>query len=166
MKVDVCMRDRAEVLAVGVEMGLVDAHQAIDWALSLIDQQRQPHWSLCDIATSNGKHPADIAALLRSIPGSLDPSVVQDLLVGFLSHRLEQDRSCAGRIVSVLDAIARDLRDSELKQFAHLVDDAWILAEAQIVNRTTEEVLAELRSVLAEAAERAAARGNVWMEQP
>src|SRR5258708_38257213 len=96
------LRDEAEALATALEIAAIDVDEVVDWADVQIAAQEEPHWALCNVATSRGKYPQDVASELRQLPDRADPAVVRSLLVQLIARKLKHDESRAYQLASAL----------------------------------------------------------------
>lgn len=66
------LKTEAEVLRRCLDLGLVERREVIAWADARIAADDAPDVSLTDIALAGGRSAADVAGLLRDVPGTPD----------------------------------------------------------------------------------------------
>jgi|GEM_PF-4227744 len=98
------VKEEAEALRAGVWIAVVDLKEVTAWALQTIGALPEPHWSLCELAST--PQPSDLQRLLVAVPGTADSTVVWKLLVRLLHRRLKSDRGSAEEIASLLAQLA------------------------------------------------------------
>lgn len=144
------LRNRAEALAVGLEIGSTSVDDVVAWADSVIAAEEHPHWSLCEIATMGKSYEPDVARALREVPGELDEAWVRQEVIRQLARGLAEDRSRADKIASALYnlAMAEELPDEELRSIAWWAWDALSLADDGIVEETRDQVVDKMLDAL------------------
>ena len=158
------LRDEAEALAIALEIAAVDVDEVIDWADAMIAVEDKPHWALCNVATSRGKYPQDVASELRQLPDCADPVVVRSLLVQLIARKLRHDESRAYQLASALYrmASANEIDDPELRELAWRAWDALDLAANRSIAETPAQVIERMRDILDRASVAAAQCGRDW----
>lgn len=68
----VTVRDEAEMLALGLDLGVVRPAEVVDWAYAVIARSDRPHWSIGELCTMGRAYGRDVANALRQIPGEPD----------------------------------------------------------------------------------------------
>jgi hypothetical protein len=150
------LRDRAEVIALGVELGVLPRAHAMAWAEEEIAATPHPDASLLEVITMDDAYENDVANALRAVPGELDAGWVEAEVVRMLLRRLTEDPERGPAIAAALYRIAVDeaLSDRALSDFAYWLDDAFSLADAGITTDTRAELFDALRGALERAVER------------
>lgn len=115
------LRDEAEVLALGLELGVVRPAEVVDWADGVIARTDHPHWSIGELVTMGRAYEQDVADALRRIPGEPDRTAAMRALLLQLPRRLRERRDRADGFVHallyfedtgvLLDADLRDATD-------------------------------------------------------
>lgn len=147
-------RNRAEAMAVGLEIGSVGVDDVVAWADSVIASEAEPHWSVCELATMGRSYEPDVVQALREVPGELDDTWVRHEVIRQLARGLAQDRTRADKIAQALYnlAMAEELPDDELRSVAWWAWDALSVADDGIVEETRDQVIDKMLDALQEAA--------------
>jgi hypothetical protein len=96
------LRDEAEALAIALELGACDVTEVIAWCDAQLLGEGPPPEPLCDVSLSSGRHPQDVAAMLRQLSGATDNQKVNRLVVTLVDAKMRSDPSRADQIASVL----------------------------------------------------------------
>ena len=80
------LRDRAEVIALGVELGVLPRAHAMAWAEEEIAATPHPDASLLEVITMGDAYENDVANALRAVPGELDAGWVDAEVVRIPAH--------------------------------------------------------------------------------
>ena len=156
------LRDEAEALALGLEVGAVGRHEVTCWADAKVLQQDSPHWTLCDVAVAAVAYPQDLAGLLRSIPGETSPSSAIRLLIQLLVVKWDRGSLPPKELASVLGQLWPRLENQRLQGLASYAWDALDLAEEGLIEQSSAEIVRDLDAALHEAAHEAMTVGPRW----
>lgn len=149
-------RTEAEAIAIALEIGLLDAADAVHWADRQIEISDVPHVVLCDVAMAASKFPQDVAHMLRSLPGELDHEGAVQAVLRYAYESLVQSKRTPLGVASALFqlAMADDLPEGELKSHAWgywdeidmARDGGYYRSEAEITSHMTATLKAHLDS--------------------
>lgn len=158
------LRDEAEALARAVELGACATRDAVAWADAAIARDEAPHWTLCDVALARPRHPQDLAALLRQVPGTPQRDRILSLVLSLLRVRFAGGSLDAGRVAAILHriAVSDSIDDPGLDRVAWWASEALDLADQGYLRETRDDVVASMRAALDSCADAIAARGVAW----
>ncbi len=147
------LRDEAEALAIALTIGAVDVDEVIEWADAHIAALIAPHWALCEVATSRGQYPIDVAARLRELPGRADLAVSRRLVIALTARKLARDPSRANQFAVALYhmALAGEIDAPELERLAWWAWDALDLAASGMIEETPDQIVASMTEALDQA---------------
>lgn len=86
------VRDEAEMLALGLELGVVRPAEVVEWADGVIARSELVHWSIGELVTMGRAYEQDVAAALRRIPGEPNLAWANVALVRRLPQHLRARR--------------------------------------------------------------------------
>jgi hypothetical protein len=154
-------RTEAEALAACLELGLADVVDAVRWADGQILESDVPSNALCEVSMASHANNLDVAAMLRQLPGEIEPSFVLQRLIERTVERLRRNPEQARSIASALCRLALNetLPPGSLRQNVWWFYDAIDLAESRIIEETPAEIIQRMADTLD--AELAALRGNL-----
>src|SRR5262245_58650067 len=123
-------RDYAEALAVGIEHGLLDAHEAVEWARVVLSDQAGSSDELNELAFKIRPHPLDIVSMLHRLPGRFDPVRVFRLVLRIARNFLCLRPDAWPQVTRVLEQIVlqSDLPE-QLAEPCRRFDDQRLLAQ-------------------------------------
>lgn len=144
------LRNRAEALAVGLEIGATNLADVLAWADGIIAAEEHPHWTICELATMGKSYEPDVIRALREVPGEVDEAWVRQDVVRTLARGLAEDRSRADKIAEALYhlAMAERLPEEELRPVAWWAWDALSLADGGIGHETRDQVINKMLDAL------------------
>lgn len=143
------LRNEAEVLAIAIELGVVQVAEAVDWADQYIVALDQPPYELIELSSAGASHPLDVAHLLRTVPGAADvPAVCRRVFARMLSA-LNEGRMSPESVARALDFMQLEGRapDPDAQSEMSRLNDAFELAHEGTYG-TPEQVGRELREFL------------------
>jgi hypothetical protein len=130
----------------GLEAGILDAEQARDWALAIVEVQRTPPLEVVEILASRTH--LDLAEALKAVPGIRDVQLAGRWLLHTLNRRLATDSDVARTVIRQALQVARSTGLDEDTQFAFdSIDDLFGLALSDTFG-TVEGCRTELLAVL------------------
>ena len=161
-------RDEAEALAVGLDLGYVSVLEVIRWADDVIESGPAAHHSVCEVSLMLGRHPLDVAAALRTIPGSPDARAVERLITGHLAALLDKDLSRAHKVAAALFGLSLDGRiaDPDLQAMGGWMDAVLHDAEDGIVGAEPDELVVVMLAALEHAAGKGGRFSLSWINGP
>ncbi|WP_437886370.1 hypothetical protein [Sorangium sp. So ce307] len=146
-------RTQAEAFLIALDVGAASVDDVVNWALDVIQEAEHPHWSFCELALCSRKSPADLAAILRAVPGVPDGKLarlrVLEMLRDSLAERPERAEQIARSLYHL--AIGEELDEPALRELAWWAWDALDLAAQGAIAQTREDVVNQMRSAVAEA---------------
>jgi hypothetical protein len=142
-------KHQAERLRVGIAGGWLNVSEAVEWADRQIAVSPQPHASLIEIAIGAARTRAEMATLLRDVPGASDPCTVMRVCFADLLAVLEREPALARDVAQWLECVAKEglLPDAQFGWEATALADAFSLADQTIgtVGDAEARVVAFLR---------------------
>lgn len=153
------LREYAEAMAWAIEHGLEAPRDALDWACLLVAEQSEAPEELIELAGAVRAHPADVARLLRNLPGPIDRSRVLRKIFAKYLDLLGRDPSAWSQVTAGLEQMAINGEVPEpLDRPCRSFDDQLALAK-QGVYGDPNQVKAELLTFLEAEAESASSAG-------
>lgn len=142
------LRTEAEILAIGIEAGIVAVDEAIAWADAKLASSADFPCELVDVSMSSRAHPIDIVHALRLIPGHACVSTASRIVITRMNAELEAGRARPADVAhGLFQMFLRDhLPDAEAAMDMGRLDDAFGLA--QLGYSTQESAEEELRDFL------------------
>lgn len=147
------MRNEAEALARALEFSLRDVPDVIAWADAQILREDRPSEALCDVSLARGRHPLDVAGMLRRFPGAPDNPEVARLLLSLMRDRLSREEAWADRVAWMLYQmeLAGELENPHLRWVSRWAWDALDLADSGYVEESRESIIRQMVDALDEA---------------
>ena len=147
------MREEAEALATALVIGAADVDEAIDWADAHIAQLDQPHWSLCEVATSRGRPLQDVLGFLQQVPGAAEQRRVMRHLMAHMARKLQRHPARVDQIATALYQLhcTVEIEDPEFRYLVLWASDELDLAGDYRVDAYAEvatEMRKELENIL------------------
>lgn len=142
------IKAEAELLRLKLIAGLTSVADVIAWADEVIRAAPEPESSVIDVALAGRKGPADVAALLREVPGSYDPVSAARGLLGAMLQDLERDPQRGRELAQTVYrlACAGELPEEHFGWEAFGLDENFYLVDVGAF--TEAEALAGLREYL------------------
>lgn len=143
------LREDAEALAMALELGFAAVEDAVSCADTRITALERPPGALIDVALAGRKPALEVAHLLRTIPGEIDPGRVSRRVIARFASDLEGGRATPERVVRALCSMQLEGRvpDPEAASEIGRLDDVFSLARDGICG-TREEAVRDLREFL------------------
>ncbi len=115
----------AELLRLGLIAGTHTVEDAVAWADAVIGVDPHPDIEVIEVAMAARRRPAEVAALLRDVPGAIDPVLVVRHWLAELREAVVADPARAPALASMLYrlALGHYLQDPEM------TSEAWGLEE-------------------------------------
>jgi hypothetical protein len=139
---------QAAILCCGYRLGYYTDADIEHWAERQIDASDKPSLTLIELATLRGSNPIDVMNLLRSLGGTLSPSVTIETQIGFLGMLYDANRISLKTATNGLIAMVHDqgvTGDQRSKIYG--LDDMYDLALAGTYG-TISQVESEFRSLV------------------
>ena len=142
-------KESAESLRCGLLVGYVTVRETVAWAGAVIAQEPAPHPTIIEVALAGRQPPADVAALLREVPGDADPIRVRRRLLARMLQALDRDPTQGERIAQWLYQLAvhGELPEEAFGWQAHGLDDTFEAARTGVYGSHAAAVT-ELREYL------------------
>jgi hypothetical protein len=162
------LRDEAEALATGLEIGACDVAEVIAWSDAQLLREDPPPAALCDVSLSHDRYPQDVARLLRQLAGAPDKQRVGRLLVTMVDAKMRSDPGRADQVALWLYHMtaANEIEDPALMKIGWWAWDALDLAEAGQIQESREQVIGQMSAALHQAAGDADLTWSVWAVSP
>jgi hypothetical protein len=162
------LRDEAEALATGLEIGACDVAEVIAWSDAQLLREDPPPAALCDVSVSQERYPQDVAGLLRQLPGVPDKRTAGRLLLTLIDAKLAKDPSRGYQIALALYrmALADEIEDPRVKEIGWWAWDALDLADAGHIQETREHIIEQMSAALHQAAAEADVTWSIWAVSP
>lgn len=137
---------QAAFLCCGYNVGYYTISDIEWWAIQQIDALDEPTLALIDLATLRDTNPIDVMNLLRSLGGTLSPSLTIEMRIGFLGLLYDAKRISLKTAINGLFAMVHDqgVTDDQ-RTMIYCLDDGYDLALAGTYG-TVSQVEAEFRS--------------------
>jgi hypothetical protein len=158
-------RDEAEALAIALDFGVVKIADVVTWADAWLAAEVSAHWIWSELSLAAGADEAHVIDLLRQIPGDVDRSHAQRLLLALLLERLADKPVVIAKALYHL-AMHDVLESREVVALAWWSWDAIDLAAAKITAETVDDVVARMRQVIGESLKDLPARDTEWRFRP
>ena len=144
-------RDDAEALAIALEAGVVTVGEAIRWADREIESSAGASAEVIAVSLATKAAPAEVAHLLRSIPGELSRSQASRRALLYAKAALESGRASPTTIARSLHQMywTGNVPCEDAGGTMAWLDEGFYLASEGIAG-TVAEVEAELRDFLRE----------------
>jgi len=141
-------KEEAEVLRHGLMAGCRTVADAVAWADNVIAADPQPDSAVIEVATSSGRRPADVSALLRDVRGECDSVTAIRRSMADLRDALTADPARGPHIARWLYELATsgELPDADFGSDAYALEDWFALASEGI--ETYEGAVEELQGFL------------------
>jgi len=123
-------KEDAEVLRYGLIAGTVSVAEVVAWADRVIAAEAAPGGTLLDVAMAGRMLPADVAGLLKGLPGDADRIRVMRRVLWGMLQALRQDPDRGEDIAGTLYRLATggDLPSAAFGSDPFGLDDAFELA--------------------------------------
>lgn len=143
------LRDEAEELAIALELGFASVEEAVEWAGANIDALEKPPYELMEVSCAGRSPPAEIAHLLRTIPGAPDVASASRRVIARMAAALDrgsaQPEHVAGALYSMY--LNGGIPEPEAESEMIRLDDAFALAH-QGVYGSRKDAETDLRELL------------------
>src|SRR5690606_11847619 len=119
----------AEVYRIGIDIGLLTAQDAIQWADNIIEHMESPPYELIDLSLSGNESEEDICFKLSHVNGNFDEELPPKIILSLINELvLEQEELRIA--VRVLDRFIHHLPPSLewIEKDIHYLSDGYYLA--------------------------------------
>lgn len=149
----VTVRDEAEMLALGLDLGVVRLAEVVDWAYAVIARSDRPHWSIGELCIMGRAYGRDVANALRQIPGEPDLEWARRALLERLPGDLRARDVPAEVIGAAIELLYAETdraapQATELRRLLSRIEERLELLGLPGVTWTRGEVIAELLAVV------------------
>jgi len=144
------LRAEAEELAIALELGFAAVQDAVDWADGYIVALQEPPYALIEVSSASRSPAAELAHLLRTVPGQFDIGRVSRQVIAHMASALDTGAATPENVARALYSMQLDGRipDSQAESDMARLDDEFYLAHAGTYG-TIEEATRDLRAFLA-----------------
>lgn len=118
----VTVKNYADYLWAGLDIGLCSQNDVINWADNLIEQNETIQDWMIDLSTSEGKHVLDVQHSLCNVPGVSNPEVIFRLLVAKLGKHYPAIQSNRVKLLRNLYRLVHTEISDELKSYIYRID--------------------------------------------
>lgn len=118
----VTVKNYADYLWTGLNIGICSQSDVVNWADSLIEQNELVRDWMIDLSTSEGKHVLDVQHLLYNVPGASNPEVTFRLLVAKLGKCYPTVQPKHIKLLRNLYRLVHTEIPDELKSYIYQID--------------------------------------------
>ncbi|MDN4059752.1 hypothetical protein QPK31_16120 [Massilia sp. YIM B02769] len=126
----------AQYFRIGLEVGLCEAEEAMEWAISVIDQMDEPPGEVIEVSWR--KPLAHAISDLNEVEGEPEMALVCRWLLGRISMTLDSTNDSLGGAIRQAMRVARATGDAELYHIFDTIEDELYLAENETYGTVAE----------------------------